>query len=202
MVPRRFLSRGGAVNEGKGTITAFVHAGDDINDSSSWLAGLSYLHSRAKDRDTGGDIFGGTDDIGIASLIYKWAPGGNPVQQNLVLAGEYFYGREKGMFDGVPINLSRNGWYAQGVYQFMPRWSVGLRYAELAPDSIPGALTGSVLDDLGHTPRAITGLVEFDTSEFGRFRLQYTHDQSDLKPNDEILFQYTVTYGAHGAHRY
>jgi hypothetical protein len=32
-------------------------------------------------RDTGGDLFSGTDDIGIASLVYKWAPGGNPIVQ-------------------------------------------------------------------------------------------------------------------------
>jgi hypothetical protein len=45
-------------------------------------------------------------------------------------------------------------------------------------------------------------LLEYDTSEFGRFRMQYTHDESDIKPDDEILFQYTVIYGPHGAHRY
>jgi hypothetical protein len=58
------------------------------------------------------------------------------------------------------------------------------------------------LDNLGRTPNAETALLEYDTSEFGRFRLQYTHDQSDLKPNDELFLQYTVIYGPHGAHRY
>jgi len=193
---------GNGANEGKGSVTAFVHAGDDIDDSSNWLAGLSYLHTRADDRNTDGDIFNGTDDIGIASLIYKWAPGGNPTQRNLALSGEFFLGRERGSFDGMPVDLLRSGGYVQGVYQFMPRWSLGLRYAQVTPDDVPAALTGSALDDFGHTPRATTALLEFDTTEFGRFRLQYTHDQSDLKPNDEILFQYTVTYGAHGAHRY
>ncbi len=62
--------------------------------------------------------------------------------------------------------------------------------------SDPGAaLTGTPLDDFGHSPHAETALLEFDTSEFGRFRAQYTHDESDLKPSDEILFQYTVIYG-------
>ena len=189
-------------NNGKGTVTAYAHAGDDIGTSSSWLAGLSYVHTRANKRETDGDLFTGKDDLGIASLIYKWAPGGNPTQRNLTLSGEFFIGREQGLFNGVPINLDRNGWYAQGVYQFMPRWSVGLRYAQLDGDDVPPALAGSTLDDFGRSPRATTALLEYDTTEFGRFRLQYTHDQSDLSPNDEILFQYTVTYGAHGAHRY
>jgi hypothetical protein len=185
-----------------GTYTAFVHSGDDINDSSSWLAALSYLHSRASSRDTDGHLFTGNDDLGIASLVYKWAPGGNPTINNLTLTGEAFYGREAGLFDAVPFGQSRFGWYAQGDYQFMPRWSVGLRYAQLGSQDPGPLLAGSLLDDLGHAPRAATALLEFDTSEFGRFRLQYTHDQSDLKPNDELLFQYTVIYGPHGAHRY
>lgn len=198
----------GAAHGGQGTMTAFVHSGDDINESSSWLAGLSYLHTRAADRVTSNplsladDSFTGNDDLGIASLVYKWAPGGNPTVHNFTAVGEFFYDKEKGFFDGVPIDSKRNGWYLQGVYQFMPQWSFGLRYAQLAGDGVPSALTGSALDDFGHTGRASTALLEYDTSEFGRLRLQYTHDQTDLKANDEILLQYTVIYGPHGAHRY
>jgi hypothetical protein len=194
---------GGSADKGTGTITAFAHAGDDINDSSSWLAGLSYLRTRSDKRgDISGDLFSGTDNIGIASLVYKWAPGGNPVVQNLVLSGEYFYGNENGVFNGINVDYHHSGWYAQAVYQFMPRWSVGLRYAELGTGGIGVALSGTTLDDFGHTPRAETALLEFDTSEFGRFRLQYSHDNSDIKPLDQVLFQYTVIYGPHPAHRY
>ena len=45
-------------------------------------------------------------------------------------------------------------------------------------------------------------MLEFDTSEFGRFRASYTHDEAGFKPIDEVLLQYTVIYGPHGAHRY
>lgn len=192
----------GAAHDGIGTYTAFVHTGDDINESSSYLAALSYLHTRAENRDTNGNLFTGNDDLGIASLIYKWAPGGNPTVNNLTLSSELFYGREKGLYDGNAFSQDRFGWYAQGVYQFMPQWSFGLRYAGLSTSDPGAALIGSPLDDFGHSPRAETALLEYDTSEFGRFRVQYTHDQSDLKPDDEILFQYTVIYGPHGAHRY
>ena len=193
---------GGAANRGIGTQTLFAHAGDDINESSSWLAGLSYLHAASDRRDTG-DVFTGTNNLAIASLVYKWAPGGNPTIQNLMLSGEFFFDRESGVFDGVPLKgFDRNGWYVQGVYQFMPRWSFGLRYAQLGTGGIPAALAGSTLDDLGHVPRAETALLEFDTSEFGRMRVQYTHDNSDVRPLDQVLFQYTVIYGPHPAHRY
>ncbi|MBV8978359.1 MAG: hypothetical protein JO261_06260 [Alphaproteobacteria bacterium] len=192
-----------AQHGGQGTFTAFVHTGNDIDESSSYLAALSYLHSRAENRATGnGDLFTGNDDLGIASLVYKWAPEGNPTVRNLTLASELFYGREQGLYDGQAFGQNRFGWYAQGVYQFMPQWSVGLRYAGIDTQNPGPLLSGSPLDDLGHGPRAETALLEYDTSEFGRLRLQYTHDESDLKPNDEILLQYTVIYGPHGAHRY
>jgi hypothetical protein len=198
----------GAAHAGQGTATAFVHAGDDINESSSWLAALSYLHSRAGDLETDNvttgisDHFTGNDDLGIASLVYKWSPQGNPTVQNFTASGEYFYDHQKGAFDGVPFARNANGWYAQGVYQFMPQWSFGLRYAQLTSGNVPLALNGSALDDLGHSPRTETALLEYDTSEFGRLRLQFSHDDSDLKSNNEILLQYTVIYGPHGAHRY
>ena len=115
---------------------------------------------------------------------------------------KFFFGHEKGVFDGVPVSLDRNGWYVQGVYQFMPQWSVGLRYAELAGASVPQASDGYRARRFRRSPRAETALLEYDTSEFGRIRLQYTHDQSDLKPDDEVLLQYTVIFGPHGAHRY
>jgi hypothetical protein len=192
----------GATHTGQGTVTAFVHTGNDINDSSSYLAALSYLHSRSENRESDGHFFTGNDDLGIASLVYKWAPGGNPTVNNLTLSGEAFWGREKGTFDALPFSQDRFGWYAQGVYQFMPRWSFGLRYAGLSSSDPGASLIGSPLDDFGHSPHAESALLEFDTSEFGRFRMQYTHDESDLKPSDEVLFQYTVIYGPHGAHRY
>ncbi|OXE35931.1 MAG: hypothetical protein CGW95_10885 [Phenylobacterium zucineum] len=193
---------GGADKNRAGSQSLFIHTGADINDDSSWLGALSYLHTAARDRVTGPDHFSGDNDLGIASLVYKWAPGGNPAQQNLTLSGEYFFDRQNGAFNLLPARLNRSGWYAQGVYQFTNRWSLGLRYGSLTGDRPAKVLLTSPLDDLGHNAKAITGLLEYDTSEFARFRMQITHDQTDLKANDELRFQYTVVYGPHGAHRY
>jgi hypothetical protein len=192
----------GSRNVGAGTFTAFVNTGSDISDSSSWLAKASYLHSDAKNRDSNGHLFDGTTDLGVLSGVYKWAPGGNPTVKNLTLTSELFLDRQAGFFDGVRVGQDRWGGYIQGDYQFMPRWSVGLRYAELSTAAVPLPLAGSDLDDLGHASRASTAMLEFDTSEFGRFRASYTHDEAGFKPIDELLLQYTVIYGPHGAHRY
>ena len=45
---------GGADDNGAGTVAAFVRTGGDIDDESSFLAGLSYLRTKAVDRDSGG----------------------------------------------------------------------------------------------------------------------------------------------------
>jgi outer membrane murein-binding lipoprotein Lpp len=195
---------GNGSHAGNGARSLFVHAGDDFNESSSWLAGLSYLSTDATNRETGTlpDKFSGSDDVGIASLVYKWAPDGNPIERNLILSGEYFNRHERGTFDANSLNTNQSGWYLQSVYQFMPRWRAGLRYDELSSKSLGSEFAGTTLDNMGHTPRRETALLEYDTSEFGRFRLQYNHDQSDLQNNDEFLLQYTVIVGPHGAHRF
>lgn len=193
---------GNAARAGNGARSAFVHVGDDFNESSSWQGGLSYLGTSASNRTTGADVFDGQDNLGIASLVYKWAPGGNPVERNFVFAGEYFKRYERGTFNDASLNTNQSGWYAQGVYQFMPQWRAGLRYDQLSSSGVNGALVGTTLDNLGHTPRRESILLEYDTSEFGRFRLQYNHDSSDVQTNNEALLQYTVIIGPHGAHTF
>jgi hypothetical protein len=194
----------GATHGGMGAQSVFVHAGDDLNDSSSWLAGVSYLRTRARERETGDtpDLFSGHTDLGIASLVYKWAPDGNVRERNLTLAGEYFLQRQSGDFNGTNFSSTSTGWYAQAVYQFTPQWRVGLRYDQVNADDVDIAFAGSALDDTGHTPRRGTALLEYDTSEFGRIRLQYSRDDTDVESNDVLLLQYTVIFGPHGAHQF
>ena len=193
----------GAENNGVGAYSVFVHTGADLSVSSSYLAGLSYLHTSSLDRESGGDLFSGDTDLGIATLVYKWAPGGNPLVNNLTLAGEYFWGQDSGTFNGLNLDQTHTGWYVQGVYQFMPQWSAGLRVAGLDSENPGVAFAGTQLDAMGHTPMDYTALLEYDTSEFGRLRLQYTHDDaSGADSNDIVSLAYTVIYGPHGAHRY
>jgi hypothetical protein len=195
-------------SHGKGAYSTFVHFGDDIGVSSSWQAGLSYLRTEARGRDLGdadddgAEVFTGFDNLGIASLVYKWAPDGNPTERNLKLSGEYFFQRESGSFDGAPVERDNDGWYLQGVYQFMPRWKAGLRYDRLAADrDIDPALVGTALDGGSGNPQRGSALLEYDTSEFGRIRLQYSRDDSLVdEPNNIFRLQYTVIFGPHAAH--
>ncbi|MEZ5922076.1 MAG: hypothetical protein R3C60_12085 [Parvularculaceae bacterium] len=129
-------------------------------------------------------------------------PNGNPTVRNLILSGEYFFGNEKGDLNLVPVDQNRSGFYVQGVYQFRPSWRVGLRHARLMSESAPLALAGTSLDDFGRSPEAFSAQLEYDTSEFSRFRILYTYDHSDLLSNNELIARYTVIIGPHGAHRF
>lgn len=193
---------GGADDNGTGTIAAYMRTGADIDEEWSFLAGASYLRAKAQERDTDGDIFTGESDLGIATLVVKWAQDGNPKQGNVTLSGEYFFGNENGDFNGTLIDMDRTGWYAQASYQISPEWTIGARYSALDSDAVPVALLGSTIDNLGHSPSATSLLIEYDTSEFGRLRVQYTHDDSDIESNDILSAGYTVIIGPHAAHRY
>ena len=197
---------GGAVNRGIGTHALFAHVGDDLNESSNFRTGLSWLRTSATARETtsefGTDTFTGDSNTFIYDLVYNWAPNGNRADQYVKLQGEYFLRQEKGTFNTLPYSDRQTGWYVQAVYQFMPKWRVGLRHDRLASDLPNAALAGTILDPNGANPHRSSAMIDYSTSEFGRFRLQYNRDQSGPETDNQAILQYTVSFGAHGAHPY
>jgi hypothetical protein len=204
---------GGATRDGKGTRVFYVKLGDDIGANASWRAGLSRFDAEADNRATGDetapDLFSGSSKLTIADFVWKWAPDGNPTRTHVKFQAEYFWRDEDGTFDpassGAPLDYraSQNGWYAQAVYQFMPRWRAGLRYDRLESDTVDAALAGTVLDNQGHDPTRGSVMLDWSNSEFSRLRLQYNRDESraDVTDNQWYL-QYVMSLGAHGAHGY
>jgi len=206
-----FPAGGSAIN-GTGTRSFFVHIGGDAGVSNSWRAGLSRLNAHALNRETGDpaalDSFTGKSNLNIADFVWKWAPNGNAAVTNLKFQGEYFRRAEKGSFTpfgspDVPIDGNQSGWYAQAVYQFMPRWRTGVRYDEVKADAVSAALQNTVLNPAGHKPKRESAMIDFSNSEFSRVRLQYNRDQSRPDTVDnQVFLQYIMSIGAHGAHRF
>ena len=199
---------GGSADNGRGTWSGYVHVGDDVGVSNSWSAGLSYLSSQAIDRisDTA-DQFTGTSKMLIADFVWKWAPNGNSYSQNFKFQAEYLQSKNEGNFtpDGgsaTPYSATPNGWYVQAIYQFIPRWRVGLRHDQLKADNPRAAFAGTVLDDQGHTPKRNSMMIDYSNSEFSRLRLQYNHDQSQAETDNQWFVQYIMSIGAHGAHSF
>ncbi|MGD8569784.1 MAG: hypothetical protein PVJ39_16985 [Gammaproteobacteria bacterium] len=200
---------GGSANDGRGAWTAYVHVGDDVGDSNSWRAGLSYLSAKSDSRETGDpgnpDVFTGTSKVMIADFVWKWAPHGNPYKRNFKLQAEFLRSSNDGDFTpagggATPYSATPTGWYVQGVYQFKPRWRVALRHDQLNADDPGAAFAGTVLDSQGHDPKRNSVMIDYSNSEFSRLRLQFNSDQSQPETNNEWFLQYTMSLGAHGAH--
>jgi hypothetical protein len=213
----------------------FGHVGGDIGTSYAWRAGVSYLRTSASDRsfedfDSLGNpvtnSFTGTTKMWIADAVLKWAPNGDATRTNVKLQAEYFRPKQTGtlayddsaqstpQFGSVFSDRFRavqSGWYAQAVWQFMPRWRVGYRYDELRYGDVNIGIVESGLGptpaDFGllarHNPTRNTLMVDFNPSEFSRLRLQLASDASRRGATDkQVILQYIHSLGPHGAHRF
>jgi hypothetical protein len=213
---------------GAGAWSLFGHAGGDLGASTAWRAGLSYLQTKPEgrafeDTDSLGNpvsqSFTGTSKLWIADFVLKWAPSGNATLTSFKLQGEYFRRNESGSLtydDGTAVSGAyasrQSGWYLQGVYQFMPRWRVGLRYDRLDHGTVDNAIvTGGVgpsAADFGllmtaHDPSRSTVMLDWSGTEFSRLRLQLASDNSRAGVTDnQVLLQYIFSLGAHGAHKF
>jgi hypothetical protein len=149
----------------------------------------------------------------------KWSPAGNVARQQFKLQGEYFRRKESGRlaFDVDGLGLSdtfrseQSGWYLQSVFQFRPRWRVGVRYDALDSGSpFIGLVDEGVLSPqsfpllLSASPERITTMLDWSPSEFSRLRAQYAWDEArdDGQRDRQFFLQYIYGIGAHGAHKY
>jgi hypothetical protein len=210
----------------------FAHAGADVGVSHSYRAGVSYLKSGPRGREfedldsLGNSVintFDGDSKLWIADFVYKYAPDGNSRVTNFKVQGEYFRRTEDGdlTFDNEgatglgPLagdyDSRQSGWYVQAVYQFIPRWRVGLRFDRLdSGDADIALVDGGVLSPAdfpllaSDNPKRLSAMLDFSPSEFSRLRLQLARDESrpDGTEDTQIVLQYIHSLGAHGAHRF
>jgi hypothetical protein len=214
---------GGRNKNGFGSSTLFAHLGGDIGVSTAWQAGLSHFSTSPQDRvftdlDATGtavtDSFTGRSRLWVLDGVLKWAPNGNPTHTSFKLQGEYFRRNENGdlTYDSTSagtrtgaFSSQQSGGYLQGVYQFLPQWRVGYRYDKLnAGTSAFSGLTAADFPILGaYNPRRDTAMLDWNPSEFSRIRLQFARDYSRLGATDnQVLLQYIMSLGAHGAHKF
>ena len=211
---------------GAGSTAVFGHLGGDVGVSHAWRAGLSYLHAKASEREgeledlndvAAETLFSGKSKTWVADFVWKWAPGGNASERNFKFAAEYFRRKESGDLtcdDLDPLTPSlcsggslgdytstQSGFYAQGVYQFVPRWRTGYRHDRLDPGSVDFGANGALLPVTDTRPTRHSLMLDYAPSEFSRVRLQYSQDKSmEGVSEDQWFVQYLHSLGAHGAH--
>jgi len=205
---------------GAGMQALTAHTGGDIGASHNWRAGLSVLSADASDQSLAAtnsagsavtNAFSGRTQVWVADAVWKWAPNGNATRTSFKLQGEYLRSTRDGslVYDVGNTDSTgayravQSGWYLQGIYQFMPRWRVGLRTERLDAGTPDYGLNASSFADSGYRPSKNTLMVDFSSSEFSRLRLQLAKDRSREGVTDnQLLLQYQMSLGAHGAHGY
>ncbi len=205
---------------GAGMVALTAHTGGDVGVSHSWRAGLSRLSTRASEQnltaqDSSGslvnNVFSGKTNIWIVDGVWKWAPNGNATQTSFKLQGEYLRSKRSGTltYDTENANIGdaytavQSGWYVQGVYQFMPRWRLGLRTERLNAGSPDFGINTAALASNPYRPSKNTLMIDYNPSEFSRLRLQLAQDRSRQGMVDnQIFLQYQMSLGAHGGHNY
>lgn len=217
-------SEAGGDRNGAGAWAAFAKVGGDLGESHSWRAGINYLAARPREREghfedvneiEAHTAFTGDSEAWIADFVWKWAPEGNPAQRNFKFQAEYFQREEEGELacgdntadGGACTGLAdayrskQSGWYAQGVFQFMPRWRAGYRYDRL--DSGTASFGAIPIAHEDYKPYRHSVMLDFSPSEFSRLRLQLAQDRSmQGVKDDQVIVQYVHSLGAHGAHRF
>jgi hypothetical protein len=220
---------GGGGGSDLGAVTnGFLHVGGDAGQDSSWQIGFSRMNIDVHDRQSGGHAhgdeasgpsFSGDSTLSALDAVWKTSFSGG---RQLILQGEYLFRDEDG---AVTLNEAQgdalfgysgeqSGWYVQSVYQFLPRWRAGLRYDRVSADNtlrMQSNATGEADDDIfdesgfasnDHDPQRWTAMLDWSPSEFSRLRLQYARDPSRARTDEQIMLQYIMALGAHGAHQY
>jgi hypothetical protein len=208
---------------GSGANTLFAHFGGDVGIEQSWRAGVSLHRTRAVDREStnvpdlngnaANTLFSGDSETAGLDFVWKYAYNGNISMRYLKVQGEYFRRNENGAltYDPAAANTTssyshiQTGGYVQSIYQFVPRWRLGLRYDQLGASraKIGAANAENVITDYHYVPSRTTLMLDYSPSEFSRLRVQWAQDKTrqDL-PDAQFLVQYTMSLGAHGAHQY
>ncbi len=190
--------------------TVFAKSSFDIGDLVI-LSGVSYAtgSSRANTIDGyDGEAFSGTSKILGFDLTLKYLLDS---YRYISLTSEYItrnmeginytYGEEQ---DLLKNNLSKkqSGFYTQIVYRFKRLWRAAARFDFLGKNKI---INNNVPEDYPEDLKRFSFMFDYSPTEFTRIRLQYNHNryiydgEKLLKPN-ELIIQFNIAIGAHGAH--
>lgn len=103
------------------------------------------------------------------------------------------------------MTKEQSGFYSQLVYAHNKNYSVGLRYESILQNDV-------IEDNINLNEPAnlnkYSAMIEYHSSEFARFRLQYNRNEAlynealEQQKINTVMFQANISIGAHGAHSF
>lgn len=201
---------------GPALTVGFVRFGPDLGTDHALQLGASIgHHSRMQSfhEEDGAEAFVAEGDGTVYGIhaVYKRFATGAYGQGGLTLQAEYFsfssdqdatYHTDVDEL-GLPLKMEQDAAYVQATYGFAPRWSFGLRSAAAG---IGAEFTeGNEKDEL-RISRQHSAALTFRPSEFSTLRLQGNRNDVGLEDRrkgfNQVMLQYNISLGAHGAHTF
>lgn len=105
----------------------------------------------------------------------------------------------------APLTKEQAGLYTQLVYAYDKNWRTGVRYDRFTQNDV---IRGGVKQEQPGDLDKYTAMVEYHTSEFARFRLQFDRNNAFFdeaggrRSVDSIILQANIAIGAHAAHSF
>ncbi|MCF6244618.1 MAG: hypothetical protein L3J43_06240 [Sulfurovum sp.] len=189
--------------------TSFDLAGGTVLSGASIAKGKSHIDHLEDEENA--HAFAGDSTLYGVDLTYKKYFSANHV---ITWQSEYLYremdgtqyipnAEEDGWKKEVSLVKKQGGFYTELVYQYDKNWRTGLRYSAINKnDIVANGQTKFKPDDM----YVASAMLEYNSSEFSRIRLQYNHDSSlfdeeGMRNNkNEIVLQFNYTIGAHDTH--
>jgi len=193
----------------------------DLLDNLVLLGGLSYAQggTRFAAQDAPADVhvhqlndelpglenFAGGNQVWGLDLNLRWFIDS---YRELSWQSEYLYRDLQGsQYTGSgaqTLNKQQSGFYSQLLWRFDQQWRTGLRLDLLTQNQTQ--LAAQAVNGPAGLPR-YTAMLEYNPTEFSRFRLQYNLDQTRFagarqETVHEVFLQVNLAMGAHGAHEF
>ncbi len=206
-----------ASEEGDRGRSLFLRTGGDVGRQHSWRLGGFVLDGKALDREAGhghgheaeGEaVYAFHGDVRVYGVDLVWKTRLAP-KRTMKLQMEYLWREESGEWEEEVSGASADyeghhaGFYAQWIYPLSAHWRLGLRHDFLQADnklSDAALATDAELDDEGLRPLRNSVMLDWKRNEFALFRLQFNQDKSSGVEDRQLILQYQLSLGAHGAH--
>ncbi|PNV83209.1 MAG: hypothetical protein C0627_06685 [Sulfurimonas sp.] len=204
-----------AGKDGPTLYIGYIKASHDIG-NTTLLGGLSYAQGKSRIDHSGDEenphAFSGDAKLYGADFVvlhaldsYKSIKWQSEYLQRELDGTQYALDTDGTVLGSPSMLKEQSGLYSQLIYTHDKNWRMGARYDTILKNDV----TKNGLDVEQHSGLdKYTAMVEYHTSEFARFRLQYSRDNAMFNEDgqrekiDTVILQANISIGAHAAHSF
>jgi hypothetical protein len=198
--------------------TLWAKSSLDLTENLVVLGGLSYAQGGARQsgaatadlhvHQSGGapvGAFAGGSRVGGVDLTLRWMPDS---YREMLWQTEFLWrsleGNRYNAGQRQALHKEQSGLYSEWVWRFDWQWRTGLRLDLLTRND---TWEQGIFSSGAAWLPACTAMLEFHPSEFSRFRLEYSYDQTRQANTQSVavhsvFLQLNLSMGAHGAHNF